>query len=95
MKEIERSVVVNQDKTNQDKTNQCREAHNEIGMMSVLCKRLNIIKRIVAVLYCVEYVPCTVLRTTLLTPPVHCICIRLRSYGSHDISIFAHLSKYR
>ena len=68
MKEIVRSVVVNQ-----DKTNQCREAHNEIGMMSVLCKRLNIIKRIVAVLYCVEYVPCTVLRTTLLTPPVHCI----------------------
>ena len=29
-----------------------------------------------AVLYGVQYVPCTVLRTTLLTPPVHCICIR-------------------
>ena len=42
-----------------------------------------------------QYVPCTVLRITLLTPPVHCICIRPRSYGSHDISMFAHLSKYR
>ena len=26
-----------------------------------------------AVLYGIQYVPCTVLRTTLLTPPVHCI----------------------
>ena len=42
-----------------------------------------------------QYVPCTVLRIILLTPPVHCICIRHRSYGSHDISMFAHLSKYR
>ena len=44
-----------------------------------------------AVLYGVQYVPCTVLRTTLLTPPVHCVCIRLRSYGSHDISML-HMS---
>ena len=31
------------------------------------------VERRVAVLYGVQYVPCTVLRTTLLTPPVHCI----------------------
>ena len=50
-----------------------------------------------AVLYGIKYIPCTVLRTTLLTPPVHCICMRHRSYGSHDISMFAHVSidRYR
>ena len=48
--------------------------------------------------YCTRNVLCkerTVHCITLLTPPVHCICIRHRSYGSHDISVFAHVSKYR